>query len=34
MVEEGFEMKCGNSEKKGSIIIVLKSEKPAEWKRH
>ena len=30
MVEEGFEMKRGNSEKKGSIIIVLKSKKPAE----
>ena len=25
MVGEGFEMKCGNSEKKGSVIIVLES---------
>ena len=23
MVGEGFEMKCGNSEKKGSVLIVL-----------
>ena len=30
MVGEGFEMKCGNSEKKGSVLIVLESKKPAE----
>ena len=27
MVGEGFEMKCGNSEKKGSVTIVLESKK-------